>query len=315
MKAPEKNLPNLQKRSNNQNTLPFAFFGSSRFSVLVLDELARAGLSPSFVVTTPDKPQGRKMVMTPTPVKAWAMERNIQVYSPTQLDTEFANTLKTLTEAITTAIAPKFFLVASYGKIIPQIVLDVLPNKTINIHPSLLPKYRGASPLQSAILDDSKDTGVTIMQIDAAMDHGPIIAQEKVHLNEWPVYEEFETIMATKGAQLLARTLPDWIAGKIKPIEQNHGAATFTKKITKENGLVDFADQYLAFRKIQAFHEWPQAYFFIEHADKKLRIKITRAKWQPVTNIAPAKLIIEKVIPEGSKEMSYDDFTRGYKIS
>jgi len=287
----------------------FTFFGSSRFSVIVLDELERAGILPAIVVTTPDKPQGRKMTLTPTPVKTWALARKIPVLDPTKLDEAFIAKLKDCSTDL--------FIVASYGKIIPQAVLDIPPQKTLNIHPSLLPRYRGASPLQSTMLDDTKETGVTIMQIDAAMDHGPIIAQEKVRIGEaglaeWPTYEDFEESMAKKGAQLLARVMPDWVAGKISPVEQDHTAATFTKKTKKEDGLIELAtaDQYLAFRKIQAYHEWPQAYFFIEHNGKNIRVKITRASWQAD---APAKLIIEKVIPEGSKEMSYEDFIRGYR--
>ena len=171
------------------------------------------------------------------------------------------------------------------------------------------------------MLDDAKDTGVTIMQIDADMDHGPIIAQEKVHVDEWPIYEKFEEMMAQKGAQLLARIMPDWTDGKIKAIAQDHAAATFTKKTKKEDGEIpsptdQAADQYLSFRKIQAFHEWPQAYFFIEHNGKKIRVKVTQASWKSdvVASAGGApKLIIEKVIPEGSKEMSYRDFIRGYR--
>ena len=297
----------------SKSPIKFAFFGSSRFSVIVLDELERAGLSPAFVVTTIDKPQGRKMVLTPTPVKEWALSKEIKVLDPVKLNAEFIELLKKETSD---AGHVNIFIVASYGKIIPQAVLDIPKKGTLNIHPSLLPKYRGASPLQSAILDDAKDTGITIMMIDAGMDHGPIITQENIHVDEWPIYEEFEKMMAEKGAKLLANILPKWAAGEIEAKEQDHTAATFTKKITKEDGLIDLAclenttptDQYSAFRKIQAFHEWPQAYFFIEHGDKKLRIKVTKASWQD-------KLIIEKVIPEGSKEMSYNDFVRGYKIS
>lgn len=292
----------------------FAFFGSSRFSVIVLDELERAGLLPAFVVTTPDKPQGRKMVMTPTPVKAWALARKIPVHDPAKLDENFVDVLKKYAAGAANPVP--VFVVASYGKIIPQTVLDIPKKGTLNIHPSLLPRYRGASPLQSAMLDDTKDTGVTIMQIDADMDHGPIVAQDKVQVNEWPTYEDFETLMATRGAQLLVHVLPDYMSGALKAVPQDHSAATFTKKITKEDGLVDLAgEQYAVFRKIQAFHEWPQAYFFIEHNSKKLRVKITSATWQAAKDGIPAKLVIQKVIPEGGKEMPFEDFKRGYKIS
>jgi methionyl-tRNA formyltransferase len=190
----------------------------------------------------------------------------------------------------------------------------------LNIHPSLLPKYRGPSPLPTAMLDDAKKTGVTIMRLDEEMDHGPIVAEEEVMVDEWHTYEDFEEMMARKGALLLARILPDWVAGKIKEVEQDHLDATYTKKIIKEDGLIDLADlvpdapvekAYAAFRKIQAFHQWPQAYFFIEREAKKIRVKVTQASFKKDAT-GKGRLIIEKVVPEGKKEMAYADFTRGY---
>lgn len=282
--------------------IKYVFFGSSRFSVLVLDEMKKAGILPIAVVTTPDKPQGRKMIVTPTEVKVWAQKRNIPVYDAEKLDDTFADNL--------TKLNCDLFVVASYGKIIPAKIIDIPKHKTLNIHPSLLPKYRGASPLQSAVLDDAKDTGITIMRIDEKMDHGPIVAQEKVHIDEWPVYEEFEEMMARVGGKLLAQTIPKWIVGNIKESEQNHDEASYTKKIIKEDGLIDLsADPYLNFRKIQAYHVWPQAYFTIEHNGKSMKVKVTLASFEN------GKLKISRVLPEGGKEMSYDDFVRGYRFN
>ncbi len=306
---------------NNPTKISYVFFGSSRFSVIALDEMERAGLLPEIIVTTPDKPQGRKMIMTPNPVKEWALARKISVYDTAKLDAEFVGALNKGI-ANTLSQAP-LFVVASYGKIIPQTVLDIPKYGTLNIHPSLLPKYRGASPLQSAMLDDTKDTGVSIMVIDVEMDHGPIIVQENVHIDEWPTYEEFEERMAKTGAKLLVKVLPEWVSGKILATSQNHIDATFTKKIKKEDGLIDYsvikslataslADQYLAYRKIQAFHEWPQAYFQLDHNSKIIRVKITEAQWSKATEDGQVRLKIEKVIPEGSKEISFSDFLRGY---
>ncbi len=281
----------------------FAFFGSSRFSTIVLDELAQAGLIPTLIITTPDKPKGRKLILTGTPVKEWALKRNITVFDPQKLDKSFSEKLK----AVINDNKIELFVVASYGKIIPEAVIALPLHKTLNIHPSLLPKYRGASPLQYAMLDDNKNTGITIISIDKEMDHGPIVAQEKVTVSEWPTYEEFEELMAKKGAELLARIMPDWIHGKIQEEAQNHDEASFTKKISKEDGLLDLVgNPYLNFRKIQAFHEWPQAYFLHEHGGRMIRVKITAATWEK------DKLIIEHVIPEGSKEMPYADFLKGY---
>ena len=282
-----------------QTNIPFAFFGSSHFSVIVLDELERAGFIPTCVVTTPDKPQGRKLIITPNPVKTWALQRNITVHTPEKLDTTFIETTSIAQHVV--------FIVASYGKIIPASIIELPSHKTLNIHPSLLPTYRGASPLQSAILDDAKHTGVTIMRIDEKMDHGPLIAQQEVVIPEWPTYEICEDMMARTGAQLLAQTLPAWVSGTIKEIEQDHSRATFTTKIKKEDALLTLSDDpYLNFRKIQAYHEWPQAYFIVNHHAKEIRVKVTSASFTNGT------LVIEKVIPEGGKEMSYKDFQSGY---
>ncbi|MDD5165552.1 MAG: methionyl-tRNA formyltransferase [Candidatus Pacebacteria bacterium] len=299
---------------NNQK-IPFVYFGSSRLSVIVLDELLKLGYKPSLIVTTPDKQQGRKLILTPNVVKTWAIEHGIQVLAPTKLDSEFIASLELGHWSL--------FVVASYGKIIPTKVIELPKFKTLNIHPSLLPQYRGASPLPTAILEDTKMTGVSIMQIDAEMDHGPIIIEKEInivdHFKDWPTYEDFEEFMAKQGAQVLVEILPDWIAGKITPQEQDHARATYTKKIAKDDGAIDFTIEelkntekieteraYAIFRKIQAFHVWPQAYFFIVKDDSKTRIKITDASFEG------NKLTINKVIPEGKKEMSYGDFIRGY---
>lgn len=257
------------------------------------------GFVPNLIVTTPDKPQGRKLILTPNIVKSWAIKHGIKFYAQAKLDSTFIEQLKNEPTDI--------FIVASYGKIIPKSLIELPKHKTLNIHPSLLPQYRGASPLQTAILNDTKNTGITIMQIDEQMDHGPIVAQREIFVNEWQVYEEFEKKMAIEGAKLLAEIVPDWVAGKIPEKEQDHAVATYTKKITKEDGLIDMdADPFLNFRKIQAYHEWPQAFFFIRDGEKDIRIKITSASFKS------GQCIIEKVIPEGGKEMSYRDFTSGY---
>lgn len=288
------------------NTHPsFAFFGSSRLSVIVLNQLFDLGLIPQFVVTTPDKPVGRKQIITPNVVKQWAVAKKIPVYDPVKLDLNFT---KQLREKFDDQNIPQVFLVASFGKIIPTKIIDIPKNKTLNIHPSLLPQYRGPSPLPTAILEDTKNTGVSIMVVDEEMDHGPVIAQKEITVDEWPIYEDFEEYMAKEGAKLFVEILPDWIEGKIEPKEQDHSKASYTKKIAKEDAEIDLsADPYTNFRKIQAYHEWPQAFFFIARKGKKIRIKIIDACYKD------GILTIQKVIPEGGKEMSYADYKRGYE--
>lgn len=286
-----------------ENTIHFAFFGSSRLSVIVLDELKRLGLVPSFIVSTSDKLIGRHQDLTPNVVKQWATRNGLEGFSPAKLDTQFIAQIRDLSSKKNIQV----FLVASYSRIMPDELINIPPRNTLNIHPSLLPKYRGPAPMPATIMADDKKTGVTLMRIDREMDHGPIVAVEEVTIAEWPTYEEYEEKMAVIGARLFAESLPEWVAGKIKEKKQDHSRATYTKKMVKEDGLLDLsAPAYDNFRKIQAYHEWPGSYFFVEKGGKNIRVKVTKAEFRD------GKLSIQKVLPEGSKEMDLPDFERGY---
>jgi methionyl-tRNA formyltransferase len=202
------------------------------------------------------------------------------------------------------------FLVASYGKIIPKIILDMPKYGVLNIHPSLLPKYRGPSPLQTQILNNENEIGVTLMLMDELVDHGPIIAQIKTGISNWPVnLLELKEITAKAGVKLLITNLDAWIEGKLKPTEQNHDQATFTKKIEKNDGLLDleFGKPYENYLKTKAYYPWPGTFFFITKGDQKIRVIIKDSEY------SDGKFIIKKVLPEGKKEMSYKDFLRGLK--
>jgi len=210
------------------NKVKFAFFGTSEFAVIVLENLKEQGILPTTIVTAPDKPVGRKQILTPPPVKIWAMTNDVEYLQPPSLkDPSLVYKLSTTDY--------KLFLVAAYGKIIPKTVFDLPESKTLNIHPSLLPKLRGPSPLQTAILENQKETGVSIMQIDEKMDHGPIVAQEKIKITNWPpTYGELENLSAKVGADLFVKILPDYISGKLKPVVQDETEVTNTKLIEKE---------------------------------------------------------------------------------
>lgn len=287
--------------------IKFVFFGSSKFSCIILDELEEAGFLPSLIVTGIDKPQGRKLVLTSPPTKTWADARQIPCLQPAKIsDPEFQKLLKAEASA-----GAELFIVASYGKIISRKILDIPTFSTLNVHPSLLPKLRGATPIQSAILSEN-ETGVSIMILDEEMDHGPILGQEvfkpeKGSTESWPMYaDELEEKLGELGGALLAKIIPEWVEGAITPVEQNHSKATYTKKITKEDGLIDLEDDAEKnLRKIRAYAGWPTAYFFLEKGGKKTRIVIKEAE------LVDGKLVLTKVIPEGKKEMSYEDFLRG----
>jgi methionyl-tRNA formyltransferase len=291
----------------SDKSLNFVFFGTNKFSTIVLESLKTAGFTPRIIVCAPDKPSGRGQHIQKPESKIWGEENSISILQPEKLNADFVDEIKKTDW--------DFFVVASYGKIIPQSVIDLPKFGSLNVHPSLLPKFRGASPIESAILADEKETGVTIMLVDKEMDHGPILNKEIVKFGEWPTKIKVENKLAEIGGNLLSKTISEFINGEIKPEEQNHNDATFTKKIAKEDGEINLStnwkdelkeEQYKNFLKIQALNPWPGAYFFIKHGDKKIRVKITTAKFMD------DKLEIEKVIPEGRKEMSYNDFEKGF---
>lgn len=289
------------------NNIKFAFFGSSQFSVLCLEELKTLGILPNLIITTPDKPTGRGLRLSPTVVRVWALKNNIECLSPDKLDPEFSSKLKTYNLPL--------FLVASYGKIIPKSILDLPINGTLNIHPSLLPKYRGASPLQAQIINDEKEIGITIILLDEMMDHGPVIVQEKIKISDWPIkFNKFEEMTALAGAKLFAKILPAWLEGKIIPTKQNHADATFTKKIKKEDGMIDInsVDPYINYLKFLAYSDKLKVFFYTSKTQPgvplmKIRVIVKEAEFKD------GQFIIKKVLPEGKKEMDYKDFLRGIR--
>jgi methionyl-tRNA formyltransferase len=289
------------------NNIPrIVFWGTSRFSIIVLDEMAREGFLPTLIVTAPPKPKGRHLELTPSEVKVWADLHAVPTLEPAEIKSEdFVSTLGTDWD---------LFIIVSYGKIVPRSIIEMPKQGTLNVHPSLLPKLRGASPLQSAILEDvpvgsTHETGVTIMQIDEEVDHGPIVAQEKITLENWPPKgSELEETLGILGGKLLVKTIPQWLDGKITPVAQNHEQATYTKKITKDSGHINLeTDPERMYRKVRAFDIWPRTYFITERSGREIRVVVTDAK------IEDGKLVPLRVIPEGKREMPYEDFLRGEK--
>jgi methionyl-tRNA formyltransferase len=284
-----------------KNNLKIAFFGNSKFSVFCLEEMKNIGQTPDIIITTPDRPSGRKMQLTKTETKVWAEQNNVPFIEQEKLkDEAFLEKLK----------AYDLFIVASYGKIVPKVILDMPKYGVLNIHPSLLPKYRGPSPLQEQILNDEKNVGVTVMLMDAEIDHGPIITQEKIDIPDWPVnLIELKEITAKTGVKLLIDNLDSWINKKIEAKAQDHDQATFTKKVEKNDGLLDleFGKPFENYLKTKAYFPWPGTFFFIQKGESKIRVIIKESEY------ADGKFIITKVLPEGKKEMNYEDFLRGLK--
>lgn len=345
---------------NNQK-INFAFFGSSEFSIYVLDELKLHHLLPSLIITTPDKPKGRKLVLSPNVVKTWAVENGVEWLDP--------KSLRNNPELVETLKSKKFdlFLVASYGKIIPKEIFELPLRKTLNVHPSMLPKYRGASPIESQILNGEQNIGVSIMQIEETMDTGPVLVQKatspltpllakergkdgrEAHIREqlserdWREKEgtfqqestpfareyaprsahpegevvgriELEKILAKEGARLFAHIVPEWMSGVLDPIPQNENLATYCGKIEKKDAELNIDLKNLptsdearkVLLKIKAYEGWPECFTFVEKNGNKVRVIIRSA------HIENDSLCIDRVVPEGKNEMSFEDFSRGY---
>lgn len=288
-------------KEQNKENIPYVFFGTPKFAVTILDRLRQEGFPPKLIITAPDKPQGRKLLLTPPPVKIWAEQYGIETIQPENLDEKIIGQLEKTNSDL--------FVVAAYGKILRKEILQIPKHGTLNAHPSLLPKYRGPSPIESSILSNDRDIGVSLILLDEKMDHGPIVAQKKVRPEIWPPKASLlEERLAIASAELLVENIVPWIRNKIKAKEQEHKQATYTKKIEKEDGLLDLkADAYINLLKIRAYNKWPRAYFFADEKAKKRRVIITEA------TIKEEKLIPVRVIPEGKPEMNYSEYLRGQK--
>lgn len=289
------------------NNLRYAFFGTGPLAESVLAALVRAGYTPTLLVTKPDSLQGRHMQLTAPHIKTWCEMKNIKVFQPESLRT---------IDSTSPLHAEEFdlFIVASYGKIIPDEILNLPKHGVLNVHPSLLPLYRGPSPIESVLLDGALTTGVSIMKLDSEMDHGPILVQSAFIIEAKTTSGTMEVSCGQLGGELLAQVLPHYLDGSLVPKEQDHSKATICKKITKDLGeitLTTRADEVQ--RKFRALTPWPGIYFFIKHKDKEIRVKVNAVDLLlSGTETLVAGDVIQKVTPEGKHEISWEDFQRGY---
>ncbi|MBP9759753.1 MAG: methionyl-tRNA formyltransferase [Candidatus Pacebacteria bacterium] len=273
------------------------FFGTPHLAVWVLEELEAEGIIPSLIVTAPDRPAGRKLVLTPPAVKLWADEHDIPV-----LQVESLKDRSAVPELVNSEW--DLFVVAAYNIILPEWILTLPHKGVLNVHPSLLPRLRGSSPIRSAILRDERDAvGVSIMLLDEQVDHGPLLAQARVELPEWPVHGSvLDELLFREGGRLLVEVLPLWLQGTLTPEAQDHTQATYTKKFIKTDGEIDLAgDAYQNYLKYCAMDGWPGVYMFTD-TSKKVRLKVTDAVYENGT------FRVLRVIPEGKREIDYADF-------
>lgn len=271
----------------------FAYFGTPTVASDTLATLIESGFAPSLVITSPDAPKGRGLVLTPSPTKSLALAHNIPVLTPEKLD---ADTLATIQ-----GYACDYALVVAYGKIFPEDLIQAFPKGVLNVHYSLLPKYRGATPLETALLSGESETGVTIQKMVKEMDAGDILAQEATLVGATETAQELRPRLITMGARLLIEVLPKYVCGDITPMAQDASAATRAYKIKKEDGLLDLSAAGTEnWNKYRAYADSIGTYFF---KDGK-RIKITSAEY------AGGIFRILRVIPEGKREISFADFAR-----
>ena len=300
------------------------FMGTPEISAMCLDVLVKEGHNVIAVVTGEDKPRGRKMIMTPTATKVKAMELSIPVYTPKTLrDGEF--------DALLSELAPDLIAVVAYGKILPKNVIDFPKYGCINLHVSLLPKYRGAAPMQRAVMEGEAETGVTVMYMNEGLDTGDIIAVEKFPIGPLDDFETVHDTSAEIGSHLLSKTLYDIESGKAERTPQDNSLATYASKIEKADCKLDFT---LSAKKldciIRGVTPIPGAFAYLNGKMLKInkatptggtgecgRVIAADGTGEGSFTVACGEgaLKISSVIPEGKGKMSAGDFIRGRKIN
>lgn len=306
--------------------LKIVFMGTPEFGAVILEELVKNGYKPALVVTETDKPVGRKHIVTPPLVKTTALRYDIPIAQPERI-----KNLKLEIENL----RPDLIIIAAYGKIIPKEILDIPKYGSLNVHPSLLPRWRGPSPIQYAILNGDEETGVTIMLPDEQMDHGKILSSTEYRLSGDETHENLLKELTNLGAKLLVDSVPKYINKEIKPMPQDDSKATYSKILKKEDGKIDWKKTAQEIeRQIRALNPWPGTFCGCEENKYKIKtIKIHKAKIQEQTENGPVGicgktfmatneqiavqtgkdyLIIEELQIEGGKKMPVKDFLKGH---
>jgi methionyl-tRNA formyltransferase len=305
----------------DKKKIKIIFFGTPKFSNIILKRLIQEQLEPILVVTCPDKPVGRDQIITSPLVKKTAEENGIAVSQPEKLE-KIESEIKKL--------KPDLIIIAACSKIIPKELLELPKHGCLNIHPSLLPKYRGPSPIQATILNGDSKAGVTIIKMTEEIDKGPIIATSEFIIGNIKItYEELEEELAKMSSKLLTDIIFDWTKGKIRPEEQEESEATYTRKIKKEDGKINWNNEAKKIeRKIRAFNPWPSAFCKAENKT----MKIFKASVLKQTDSGPSRepgkvylapndqiavqcgkdyLIIKELQFSGKKKVKIEDFLKG----
>ena len=292
------------------------FMGSPDFAVSVLDRLAKI-FQVVGVVTQPDRPAGRGKVLTPPPVKDLASQLGIAIIQPEKLRAPEAF-------AQLEAWHPDAIVVAAYGQILRQNVLDLPPFGCVNVHGSLLPRWRGAAPIQAAILNGDETSGVTIMRMDRGIDTGPLLSTREVPIDPADTAQTLGEKLALAGAALLVETLPGYFAGAIQPVAQPEEGATYASMLKKEDGELDFSQPAIDLeRKVRAYNPWPGAFFYFDGQPVKVftaRVALNDnliagqrgvVEGMPAVGTQRGSLVLAQIQPAGKKNMDGASFLRG----
>jgi methionyl-tRNA formyltransferase len=305
--------------------MKLVFCGTPQFAVPTLEKLVESGFTTHLVLTQPDRPKGRGLELVAAPVKQSALKLNLPIYQPEKIKTneELQNRLR--------EIAPDAIIVVGYGRIIPKWMLDLPRYGNINLHASLLPKYRGAAPIQWAIANGESVTGVTTMRIDEGLDTGDILLQQELAIEDDDTSETVAPKLAVIGAELMIETLRHLQAGTVTPKPQNNAEATLAPILTKEDARIDFhRTAQEIYNRLRGFQPWPGA--FTRFRGKMLGVTAARPSAEKATDSPPGEgqLIVRgsqlfavcgkdtalellEVQPEGKKRIPSRDFIHGYR--
>jgi methionyl-tRNA formyltransferase len=301
-------------------SLNLVFCGTPRFAVPVLDRLVEAGFTVQLVVTQPDRPKGRGLELVSSPIQQRALQLGLPITQPETIKNNEAF------RAQLSAFKPDAIIVVGYGRIIPQWMLDLPPLGNINLHASLLPKYRGAAPIQWAIARGEIVTGVTTIKIDAGLDTGDILLQQEIPIAANDTAETLAPKLAAIGADLIVETLRGLLSGSLHPRRQDHAQATLAPILKKEDGLVDFsrpATEIL--NRMRGFQPWPGAYSKFRGKNLQIWKAALDNRVLPKSELKPegdrlfvgcgGETAIEllEVQLEGKKRTSVAEFIRGYR--
>jgi len=301
-------------------TIRTVFMGTPEFAVPTLDVLLKAGLNLVGVYTQPDRPKGRGQTLSAPPVKEMALRHNIPVFQPQKLRApEAVEELR--------ALAPDLIVVVAFGQILPKSVLDIPRYGCINVHASLLPKYRGAAPINQAIIAGEAETGITTMLMDVGLDTGPMLLKRSLTIGPNETAGELHDRLCTVGGETMAATLQQLLHGELQPQEQDGSQSTYAGMLKKEDGRINWSQSALQIHnRIRGLAPWPGAYTFLHGEPLKLYLtRVEDGEGEPGTILAPATdavriacgsgvLAVRELQLPGKKRLAAGDFLRGCQL-